>query len=58
MSLSQCCVTPAQQDIKNAAGHLKMIVAAHSWMFKGDYICPINSSEWPLNFPQVMGVNY
>ncbi len=35
MSLSQSCVTLAQQDIKNAKGHLKMIAAAHSGMFRG-----------------------
>lgn len=35
MPMFQCCVTRAQQDIKNAEGHLKMIVAAHSGMFRG-----------------------
>ncbi len=58
MPLSQYCVTLAQQDIKNAGGHLKMIVAAHSGMFRGVTIPPITSSAWPLNFPQVMSVNY
>lgn len=35
MSVSQSCVTPAQWDIKNAEGRLKMTVAAHSGMFRG-----------------------
>lgn len=35
MSLSKSFATLAQQDIKNAKGHLKMIVAAHSGMFRG-----------------------
>lgn len=51
MSLSQSCATPAQQGIKNAEGHSKMIVAAHSGMFRGVTNPHITSSSWPLNFP-------
>lgn len=57
MALSQYCVTPAQQVIKNAEGHLKMIVVAHSGMFRGVTNHLITSSVWPLNFPQVMNIN-
>lgn len=34
LPLSRACVAVAQQGIKNAVGHLRMIVAAHCGMFR------------------------